>query len=313
MNKETAIPLAKSFVKRILKIKYTHCTAGGTNKSRYCYTVWMRHLRHWNKFNKGVPKIVAELGPGNSLGIGFCALLSGSEQLHTLDVVKYWDTDKNLKSFNNLAKLFKGKTDIPNNEEFPKVIPKLDDYNFPINTLTDSVLNEALSEERLNAIRKEILDIDNPNNTFIKYHIPWTDSKNINNESIDFVYSQSVLQYIEDLDHTYKSMRQWLKPSALMSHTIDLSSIGITNKWNSHWAFSDFEWRFIKSGRNFTITRRPLSQYIKQNKKHSFKVLEYIPYRKRNMLKRSLLAENFKHLSEEDISTSETYILSKKV
>ena len=55
--------------------------AGDGDSARYCYSVWLRHLvkLHSNKvpFN---PKTILEFGPGQSLGLGFCALICGSEK-----------------------------------------------------------------------------------------------------------------------------------------------------------------------------------------------------------------------------------------
>ena len=82
---------------------------GGTNSARYCYSVWMRHLVMAKKsgaFTK-IPKIVAELGPGDSLGIGLCALLSGAERYYAFDVVKYANPSKNMAIFEELVILFK--------------------------------------------------------------------------------------------------------------------------------------------------------------------------------------------------------------
>ena len=74
MNKDTAIPLAKTLIRRVLRIKNPYTSGGNTLRSRYCYSVWMRHLGYWSKHKQGVPRVVAELGPGSSLGIGFCIL-----------------------------------------------------------------------------------------------------------------------------------------------------------------------------------------------------------------------------------------------
>jgi len=60
---------------------------GGTDTSRYCYTIWLRHLvmAKSNGLNFH-PKVVAELGPGDSLGIGLAALISGSDKYFAFDV-----------------------------------------------------------------------------------------------------------------------------------------------------------------------------------------------------------------------------------
>lgn len=312
MNKDTAIPLAKTLIRRVLRIKNPYTSGGNTLRSKYCYSVWMRHLSYWSKHKQGVPRVVAELGPGSSLGIGFCALLSGSEQLHTLDVVQYWDTERNLKMFNELITLFKTKIDIPSGDEFPRIKPSLDNYDFPSEVLTENILKTALNQNRLDAIRSEIKDLNNPENKYIRCHVPWYDAEVISNNSVDFIYSQSVLQYIEDIDTTFSAMRNWLIPNGLMSHSIDLSSIGLTKNWNGHWTFSDLEWKLMKAGKDFIISRRPFSFYIAQNKDHDFNILSQRTRTRTSTITSNQLARPFKDLSDLDIQTSGAYILSQK-
>jgi len=92
MRKEKIIPIAKGLVYHIPFVnRLKSLRTGGTIESRYCYSVWLRHLKILNTFCKGIPKKIAELGPGDSLGIGFAALLSGCQNLIALDVIKYWD------------------------------------------------------------------------------------------------------------------------------------------------------------------------------------------------------------------------------
>lgn len=295
-------------VKRILGY-----STGGTIESSYCYSVWMRHLKNWNKFNDGVPENIAELGPGDSLGIGLAALLSGSKHLYALDVVKYWDNKRNLELFEELIELTRNKTSIPGDIEYPYVRPKLENYSFPSTILSDDLLDETLAEDRLNAIRKEIMDINNPENSYINYQIPWNDSDIIKNDTVDFIYSQAVLEHVEDLDNTYSAMRKWLKPSGLMSHTIDFKSHRITKSWNGHWTFSDFEWNIVKGGKPFLLNRYPYSKHIELHSKYEFEILVNVPVKLENKINTNQISSRFQDLSEEDITTSEVYILSKKV
>ena len=65
-------------------------TTGGTSSARYCYSVWLRHLIRAGETGLSTqPKVVAELGPGDSLGIGLAALVSGSSLYYALDIVPY--------------------------------------------------------------------------------------------------------------------------------------------------------------------------------------------------------------------------------
>ena len=69
--------LIKGVVKSLpgIDIVYNfHQNTGGTDSVRYCYSVWLRHLvlAYENGYKK-IPERVAELGPGDSLGIGLSA------------------------------------------------------------------------------------------------------------------------------------------------------------------------------------------------------------------------------------------------
>lgn len=313
MNNEKIIPILKGIIKHMPGIKsLIPMNTGGTNQSRYCYSVWHRHLNYWCAVNAHLPSTVAELGPGDSLGIGFAALLSGVGQVHFLDVVKYWDSRRNLAIFEELVELYRAKAAIPNDEEYPLVTPALENYSFPAHILTDEVLKKSLSETRLDLIRKEIQDIDNPNNSFIKYQIPWLSSDIVQPETLDFIYSQAVLEHVEDLDNTYTAMRKWLKPGGLMSHSIDFRSHGITPSWNGHWTFGDLEWQIVRGGKSFLINRQPYSTHLQLHSDYGFKILEDKPVVSENKFAKNQLAGGFRGLSDEDLTTSTTYILSKK-
>jgi len=77
--------------------KYVGKGTGGTDSARYCYSVWLRHLVMAKKNDLNpYPKIVAELGPGDSIGIGLAALISGCEKYYGFDVVEYANIERNL-------------------------------------------------------------------------------------------------------------------------------------------------------------------------------------------------------------------------
>lgn len=313
MDLEKQILIAKGTVKHLPGFrKFQRYKHTGANESRYCYTVWLRHLKNWSKFNNGIPETVAELGPGNSLGTGFAALLSGSSKIYALDVARFWDNERNLRIFDELVTMFRRKARLPDNFEYPKVRPVPDNYDFPSDIITDESLGKILGEERLSAIRREITDIDNKRNTYISYKIPWHESSVTAAGSVDLIFSQAVLECIDDLEGTFKAFYKWLKPHGFMSHTIDLKSHGLTSEWNGHWKFTDIEWFLVKGGRTFLINRQPLSQYIKLHEKFGFKILIQQNVESESNLEREKLAQRFRHLSDEDITTSGTYILSVK-
>jgi SAM-dependent methyltransferase len=314
MNNEKIMPLIRgaiTLLPGVKKLFYKH--TGGTINSRYCYSVWLRHLIKLNNVGCQIPSTIAELGPGDSLGIGLAALLSGCRSYYALDVIKYWDTQRNLQIFEELIILFKNRSPIPDNVEFSKVIPEIENYDFPFEIITNDQLNYSLSEERLDSIRKEICNMESSTNSFIFYHIPWYDSKIIGNSSVDFIYSQAVLEHVDDLENTYSSMNKWLKSSGLMSHSIDFCSHRITKSWNGHWTFSDFEWNIIRGGRIYTLNRQPFSKHIDLHERYGFEILEKNLVKSDNQLKQNQIAKRFKHLNELELTTSGMYILSKKI
>lgn len=313
MQREKLVPILKGLIKHIPGIKKILAGGtGGTTESRYCYSIWMRHLTNWSTVHAKLPESVVELGPGDSLGIGLAALLSGCKRVYALDVVQYWNDERNMQVFEELVELFKQKAAIPDASEYPKVKPILANYDFPAKTLTDSVLSQSLAEGRINAIRKELADVNNPENTFIKCRIPWNFQVDIQPESVDFIYSQAVLEYVDDLKETFEMMNRWLKPGGLMSHTIDFKSHGLTPTWNGHWTLSELEWKIVKGGQKFLLNREPFSTYVDLQMKQGFTIVISSPTLQSNGLKAKNLAKRFKNLSEEDKVIGGAYFLSQK-
>jgi hypothetical protein len=68
----------------------------------------------------------------------------------------------------------------------------------------------------------------------------------------------------------------------------------------------------VKGGKIFLINREPISKHIELLSKYGFNILINAPIKMENKLNRNQLSTKFKNLSEEDITTSGTYILSRK-
>jgi len=282
--------------------------------ARYCYSVWLRHLVLTNKVcnTKNIPAVVAEIGPGDSLGTGFAALLSGAEKYYSLDVVHYCDVEKNLSIFDEMVQLFQDKEDIPDDEEFPKINPKLDSYSFPDYLINESRLRASLSNERLKYIRKSIIST-NSNNGCIYYHVPWTDSSSIQENSVDFIFSQAVLEHVDDLPLVYNSMKKWLKDSGVISHTIDFKSHGTSVKWNGHWGYSNLAWKIVRGRAIYLINRMPLSFHLKCLDDAGFELIYSQQVKGDEGIQREKLAEDFRELSDLDLNTSVAYLVCKIV
>lgn len=291
-----------------LRVKGT----GGTISARYCYSIWLRHLvmAKQNGLNTN-PQIVAELGPGDSLGIGLAALIGGCEKYYALDIVKFANVDRNLKVFDEIVELFKKKEAIPGNE-FPMAKPYLSNYDFPSNIFAEDRLQKALDDDRLKKIREAICD-NQENCAIIQYKVPWYDTSVLEEKTADLIYSQAVLEHIDELRNAYRSMWLWLKPTGYISHQIDFKCHRTTNKWNGHWAFSDFIWKLFRGKRPYLINRFPHSTHLSILREEKFKVVCDKKVKSESILTRNDLAPRYKSMSDDDLSTSGAFIQATKI
>lgn len=286
--------------------------AGSAYSARYCYSVWLRHMviARQNGLNTN-PKVVAELGPGDSLGIGIAALVTGSESYLAFDVVKFADVAGNLEVFDELVRLFSEKSPIPGEREFPRVMPNLSSYDFPGDIFDDARLQFALDGSRLEKIRSSIVDMQR-GDSMIRYKVPWFNASVLEPDSVDLIFSQAVLEHVDDLDATYNAMYQWLKPSGFMSHVIDFKCHGMSKDWNGHWACSDLLWKCIRGKRPYLLNRAPHSTHIDILDRAGFKVVCEEKALSESNLSCNDLAPRFRNMSAEDIVTSGVFVQAKK-
>jgi methyltransferase family protein len=283
---------------------------GGTDTARYCYSVWLRHLSKCR--DQGLwdfPQVVAELGPGDSLGLGFAALLSGADQYYAFDVVEYANNEKNLEIFDELLDLFQQRADIPDDVEFPSVHPSLESYDFPADVLSEDHLNRALSKQRIERLRSSVVNAEVPNSV-IKYIVPWAGPNTLNRESVDMIFSQAVLEHVDQLEATYQAMRAWLRPTGFMSHEIDFKSHGTADEWNGHWTYSDLRWKLMRGRRPYLINRQPYSVHLGLLKKTGFNVILDCPKRSDSNTDKKDLAPRFQDLSNDDLAISVAFIVA---
>lgn len=294
---------------------FTGRKTGGTVSARYCYSVWLRHLcmMYWH----GLPtafETVAELGPGDSVGVGLAAILSGAERYVALDAVRYADSTRNLEILEDLIVLFRNRAPIPDYVEFPLIQPPLSSYAFPSEVLTAARLEAALDPARLEAIRAAVAHPGaNPRDGgLVCYSAPWTAGM-IDDAAVDLVFSQGVLQFVHDLRGVYTEMAGWLKPRGIMSHEIPFQSLGITAKWNGHWSCSDALWTLAVGRRRHATNREPHSTHIALLQGAGCQVVTDERIVRPSGISRAQLARRFRHLSDEDLTTSSALIQAVKV
>jgi hypothetical protein len=285
---------------------------GGSDSARYCYSVWLRHLIMARDHGLNTaPRTVAELGPGDSLGIGLAALLSGAEKYFAFDVVAHAGPEKNLQVFDALVELFNNRAAIPGDAEFPRVKPYLDSYAFPAEVLTEARLSAALQENRLQRIRESLRHPVGAE-AMIDYKVPWFDSGVLRQDCVDMIYSQAVLEHVDDLPNVYRAMYLWLKPGGFVSHQIDYKCHNTATEWNGHWAYSDAVWRMMRGRRPYLLNRAPHSEHIRLLREQGFGIVAEKKVHTASKLARAQLAGRFKDLSADDLTTSGAFILAQK-
>ena len=309
-------PIAKGMVKSIPGIeKILHKRPGSTVKSRYCYAVWMRHLVNARENGmKQHPSSVVELGPGGTVGVGLAALLSGTEFYTGLDVVDNWESERNLQVFEELVIMFRNRERIPGKEEFPKMHAPLPSLDFPSSILPDKWLDKALSEERIDKIREALKSGhgEDGKEQMIRYIVPWERSEIITPGSIDLIWSQAVLEHVEDPRNVYESMHRWLSEDGYSSHEIDFKSHGSSGLWNGHWTYSESLWKIVKGRYAYLINRFSYLAHLNLMKEVGFEVIHTTLTSKESKLKRKDLASRFKDLTDLELSTPTMFFQAKK-
>jgi hypothetical protein len=208
--------------------------------------------------------------------------------------------------------MLKRREAIPDESEFPLISPSLKDHSFPHHILTDEVLSDSLDQDRLAAIQETLIYNRPVNGVHITYIAPWNRvSLHESAGDLDMVFSQAVMEHVEQVNATYTALYEWVRPGGLMSHAIDYKSHGYTRDWNGHWSLSKFEWKIVKGNRPYLINRLPHSAHIESMKQAGFQIVSEIK-KEGTPLARHKLAENFRSLSDDDLLTSGAFIQAIK-
>jgi SAM-dependent methyltransferase len=284
---------------------------GGTVSAQYCYSVYLRHLVIADQHGLATdPRTLFELGPGDSIGIGLMALMTGAEQYYAVDAVRHASSATNLLIFDELFKLLAAQAPIPSGGEFAEILPELDDYSFPSTILTEARLAQALAAGRLSRLRMALASdlTTGP----IRYLAPMGQMHEIPRNSVDLIISQAVMEHVDQLEETYSECFRCLKSGGFMSHQIDLRCHDTAPEWNGHWKYDDLTWRLMRGGRPWFVNRQPCSTHTGLVIKAGFKVHAEIKQSASSGISRGQLATRFKGLSENDLTTAGVLVLASK-
>jgi SAM-dependent methyltransferase len=247
------------------------------------------------------PFSVVELGPGDSLGIGLMALLTGSERYIAIDAVRHASLRANLAIFDELVTLLRNRTPIPSGKEYAEIRPELDRYDFPHDLLGEPLLEESLAPDRLSKIR-DMLSTETPGGA-IRYLAPLGEMGGIPSGSVDWVFSQAVMEHVDDPGKTYRECFRCLKPGGMMTHQIDFRCHETASEWNGHWKYPQWLWSLMRGRRPWFVNRLTYSAHQLLQQEAGFKILADAQQTKEQGINRHQLARSFQLLSDQDLST----------
>jgi len=285
---------------------------GGTGSADYCYAVWLKHLTLlWQSGLRTMPVSVAEIGPGDSLGVGLAALLSGASRFYALDVVAYSNVEKNLKMLDELVERFSKRAPQPI-KGWPDFDVYLDSTRFPSHILTDGLLAKKLDPHRISAIREALLHPGRDGKIVVRQVAPWTDAGAIEKSSIDLIYSHSVLEHVVDVPTAFRCCASWLRQDGWMSHQVDFTSHGVTKAWNGHWQYPEWLWKIIVGGRPFLINRHSASAQIRMLEDAGFETVMQMRNHRGDGMPRTELSAPWKNMANEEVMCSDLFFQARK-
>jgi hypothetical protein len=307
-------------LKSLLPIQSANRGTVGAASGAYCYSVWLRHQAIIAKaVPKHRPRTVVQVAPGDSVGVGCAALLSGADRYIGLDVVDHLRPEHDSKVLDEIVRLFERRAPIPNGKEFPHLQPRLRSYAFPKKLFADDGPRPIrVDHDRVESIREALFDDHGGvlyDDRLIGYQAPWTE-RTVDRCSVDLVLTHAALQ---DMPHgerhsrlaqTFSAMAKWLVPGGVMSHQIDFGFPG-DDVWNDHWRHSDAAWMVVRGNRRCFQNREPLSTYLALCEENGCEVVS-VKRVEQEGLPRERMAPRFRELSEEDVTTSSAHIVAMK-
>src|SRR5690606_13050796 len=208
-----------------------------------------------------------------------------------------------------LKDYFLSSMDIPHGKGFESVSPMLNDYSYP----SDIIKYDTEYFNLRHKIIKESL-LNNSEEIIIKYIVPWTSTNTSGIGNLDLIFSQAVMEHIEDIAFAYKEMYKYLKKGGIISHQIDFKTHEMTKDWNGHWFISEPVWKFLLRGRKYPINRLPLSSHVNMIKNVGFEIKSIIPvHRKNPFYNNSKTKVPSVSFTEEDFITSGALIQAIKL
>ncbi|MCG5053023.1 MAG: hypothetical protein KA712_08690 [Myxococcales bacterium] len=286
----------------------------GTVSPLYGYSVWLKHLvlQQAHGAHESLPRVVVEVGPGDSLASGLAALLCGANEYYGLDVVAYPNPEANKRALAAIVGYYRARTE--RIREHPgKGDPYLDAFGFPSHLLSEDVLARALDPERIARIERALVAPDGRcEEIVIRFCRPDAPELAALRGRVQMLFSHAALEHVMDLPAAYALYVELLAPSGTMSHQIDFASHNLALEWNGHWTYTEAQWAQILGTRPYVINRAPCGQHLALIEAQRCQILWLTRDLKPIGSPRHRLADPFRVLAPHDLQCRGAFIVAKR-
>ena len=261
------------------------------------------------------PRIVAELGPGLSLGVGLAALICGAERYVALDIVRFAPMASVLPIFERLLGLFTARAKPENAHGFPPYDTLLDASGFPSEILPDARVAALLAPARIEALRRDVQGFvasgGKPSRR-LHYAAPWRLADTPHRGEVDFLLSHTVLQHVGDIHAEWQNIGGMLRSGGVCSHQINFDSHGTATAWNGHWTYPDALWRIALGRKSFLINREPLSRQLAAARAAGLTPALVLQRHDAGGVSRAALSRPWQGLIHDDLHTRGAFVVARK-
>jgi hypothetical protein len=305
-------------IKSLLPVRSAYSMRSSTVDARYGYALWLRHVLAIHEQGATGPfDSVVELGPGNSVATGVCAVLSGARSYTGIDVLDHLARDQATRVFGEIHQLLQEQSPIPGNDDFPNLCPRPSSLSFPSDALHAFASDGSQDVHHVRTLTEDIDGIaaGHAVGKHLRYVYPWSPSS-VPSESADLIFSQAVLEEIphrtvdSPLRGAFETMMDWLRPGGIASHQIDLGIYGHA-PWNIHWTWSDLTWKLVRGRRDNFVNREPLSTYLSLAESVGLEIVS-VSVTESKGVPDSALRARFRRLGAVDKSASGAHLLLRR-
>jgi len=228
-------------------------------------------------------KVVLEVGPGNSMGMGLLFLAHGAKRVYLVDRFKhiFWDDYDAIYYRNFLSEI--SNQDVPNG----------------------SIVKEALRIKN----GKIILNPD-----LLEYRLGDAARIPLEDSSVDFLFSNAVLEHVRHVELAVQEFARVTKEAGLNVHEVDLRDHFFSKKPLRLLSYSDWLWDFMTCNRPAYSNRLRFSDYCKMFESNKF-VIERLLYTRtieQTQVTSLKLSSKFKKYPWEELSILAFWVFLKR-